>query len=112
HGIVFNLMANHCERQLIGRRFSYPSRVYGLFQTGRMSEDFLLYLIPQIEKVASEIYAHPLAPDADARALQENPGGPFELAAMTSSKVMDRLRAAGFEPATYENLSLDLQSRK
>lgn len=103
-GVVFNLLANHCERQLIQRGFTYPPRVYGLFQTGKMHEDFLLKLIPQIEKVPSEIYAHPLMPDADSQALLENPDGTLELQALLSPKVINAFRTAGFELATYANL--------
>lgn len=104
-GVVFNLLGTYCERQLRGRQFLYPSRTYGLLQTGRMNESYLLKLIPQIEKTASEIYAHPLAPDADAKARQENPGGSSELQALLSARVREAVRAAGFELAAYDKLT-------
>lgn len=104
-GAVFNLLGKHCERKLRGRDFIYPTRVYGLLQTGRMSEEYLLRLIPLIEKASSEIYAHPLAPDADEEARRANPGGVDELKALTSVRVKEALRAAGFEPATYADLT-------
>jgi chitin disaccharide deacetylase len=104
-GAVFNLLAKHCERRLRGRNFIRPDRVYGLFQTGEMTEDHLLKLVPRLEKVATEIYAHPLAHDAERDALRDNPGGAEELRALVSARVREAIRAAGFELTTYEGLA-------
>ncbi len=104
-GTVFNLLGHWCERQLRGRGFVQPQKVYGLLQSGDLNEDYLLGLIPRMARTATEIYAHPLAFDADATARRENPGGARELAALTSVCVRAAVERAGFSLTTYDQLS-------
>jgi hopanoid biosynthesis associated protein HpnK len=113
-GTVFNLLGNWCERRLRGRGFIHPQKVYGLLQSGDMNEDYLLALIQQIGRggqggpiaeAGGEIYAHPLAFDADAAARRENPGGERELKALLSSRVRAAIEKAGFRLATYESVA-------
>ena len=61
-------------------------------------------LIPRMPRTATEIYAHPLACDADAAAQRENPGGARELAALTSVRVRAAVERAGFSLTTYDKL--------
>lgn len=102
-GTVFNLLGRWCEKRLAGRGFIQPQKVYGLLQSGNMNEDYLIGLLKQMESATSEIYAHPLAFDADETAKQENPGGPRELQALTSERVRLAIETAGFRLATYES---------
>ncbi|MDQ3012195.1 MAG: hopanoid biosynthesis-associated protein HpnK [Acidobacteriota bacterium] len=104
-GTVFNLLGRWCERRLEGRGFVRPQKVYGLLQSGDMNESYLLGLLRQMEGATSEIYAHPLAFDADEMAKQENSGGTRELQALISSRVRQAIETAGFELANYESLS-------
>ncbi len=103
-GTVFNLLGHWCERQLRGRGFVQPQKVYGLLQSGDLNEDYLLGLIPRMARTATEIYAHPLAFDAGATAQRENPGGARELAALTSARVRAAIERAGFSLTTYDKL--------
>ncbi len=103
-GTVFNLLGRWCERRLEGRGFVRPRKVYGLLQSGNMNEAYLLGLLERIEATGSEIYAHPLAPDADEASKCENPGGVRELQALTSSRVRDAIERVGFKLATYSQL--------
>ncbi len=102
-GTVFNLLGGWCEKRLAGRNFIQPQKVYGLLQSGDMNESYLLGLLKQMETATSEIYAHPLALDADETARQENPGGIRELQALTSERVRLAIETAGFRLATYES---------
>ncbi len=103
-GIVFNLLGRWCEKRLRGRGFASPQRVYGLLQSGHLSEDYLLGLLGRIEATGSEIYSHPLAFDAGEAAMRENPGGARELRALLSPRVRAAVEKAGFRLATYETL--------
>ncbi|MGH9846197.1 MAG: ChbG/HpnK family deacetylase, partial [Blastocatellia bacterium] len=105
-GAVFNLLGRWCERRLEGRGFAQPRKVYGLLQSGNMNEEYLLGLLERMEPAGSEIYAHPLAFDADEVARHENPGGARELQAMLSERVRRAIESAGFNLATYHSLSL------
>ena len=102
HGIVFNLLARQCEKKLRGRGFVVPGKVYGLLQTGHMNEEYLLGLLPKMPRTTSEIYAHPLASDAEEWNVQENPRGSDELQALLSPRVREALTATKCELTTYE----------
>jgi hopanoid biosynthesis associated protein HpnK len=103
-GAVFNLLGAYCERRLRGRGFAHPAKVYGLLPSGDLNEDYLLGLLARMDGVSSEIYAHPLAADADEAARRENPGGARELEALTSARVRRAIQAAGFRLTTYAGL--------
>jgi chitin disaccharide deacetylase len=107
-GVVFNLLGRWCENQLRGKGFVQPQKVYGLLQSGDMNETYLLGLLDRMENHTSEIYAHPLAFDADESAKRENPGGVIELQALTSDRVRAAIDRAGFSLSTYESISHSL----
>jgi chitin disaccharide deacetylase len=91
-GTVFNLLGGSCERKLEGRGFAQTQRVYGLLQTGDMNEEYLLGLLERIEDGDIEIYAHPLAFDADEAERRKNPGGIRELQALISPRVRQAVK--------------------
>ncbi len=103
-GVVFNLLGRRRQRRLRERGFVQPQKVYGLLQSGDMNEDYLLGLIERMERTSSEIYAHPLAFDADEEAKRENPGGARELKALLSPRVRAAIDKEGFRLTTYETL--------
>ncbi|MGE0128906.1 MAG: hopanoid biosynthesis-associated protein HpnK [Blastocatellales bacterium] len=105
-GTIFNLLGLRRQRRLRGRGFVQPQKVYGLLQSGDMNEEYLIGLIERMEKTSSEIYAHPLAFDADETAKRENPGGERELKALLSPRVRAAIEKAGFRLATYETLPI------
>jgi chitin disaccharide deacetylase len=105
NGIVFNLLARRCQKKLHGRGFIVPENVYGLLQTGNLNEDYLLGLIPQMARTSCEIYAHPLAPDAEDWNARENPRGAIEMQALLSPRVHAALNQAGFTLTTYQHLT-------
>lgn len=108
-GAVFNLLGRWCERRLAGRGFVQPQKVYGLLQSGDMNEAYLLGLLQRMEATSSEIYAHPLAFDADEAAQRENPGGARELQALLSPRVRAAIDQASFRLATYESLGAPVE---
>jgi hopanoid biosynthesis associated protein HpnK len=74
--IVFGQLRRYGEGLLKANQIKFADRVYGLLQTGDMSEEYLLGLIPQIEAELVEIYSHP-----DLVNTEINNGGDVELAA-------------------------------
>ena len=90
--IVFGQLRNYGESLLKAHNIKFADRVYGLLQTGNMSEEYLLSLIPQIEAELVEIYAHPALVNTDI-----NNGGEIELKALLSHKVRELLTVKGFE---------------
>ena len=90
--IVFGQLRNYGEGLLKTHNINFADRVYGLLQTGNVSEEYLLSLIPQIEAELVEIYAHPALVNTDI-----NNGGEIELKALLSHKVRELLTVKGFE---------------
>ena len=75
---------------------AFADRVYGLLQTGRVTEAYLLDLLPRIAAPVTEIYCHPdLALAGEPR--NGPPGaGPQELAAVSSARVRRQVEESGF----------------
>ena len=100
---IFPLLRRRGERRLRAAGVAFADRVYGLYQTGRVSERYLLSLLPRIRAASAEIYAHPALPEPG------NPGGDAggaaELAALLSPRVRAAVEAHGFRLAAYPDLA-------
>ena len=89
--LTFSLLSRGYARDLLrSSGIECADRVYGLLQNGRMTEDYLLGLIPQIQADRVEIYSH-----LSSRAQQS---------ALLSDRVRQVLIARGFQLATYSEL--------
>jgi len=90
---VFDWLRQSGEKRLSSYNVQCLDRVYGLLQTGMMSESYLLGLIPQIKTIYNEIYFHPQSIKGDG-----------EFQALCSQKVKDMLSSEGFEIVNYLQL--------
>lgn len=90
---VFHWLRLSAEKRLSAYKVKCLQRVYGLLQTGMMSESYLLCLIPQIQTIFNEIYFHPQSIKGDQ-----------EFQALCSEKVKDMLSSKGFEIVNYLQL--------
>ncbi len=98
---VFGRLRRYGEGLLSSQGISFANKVYGLLQTGKMTEEYLLSLIPQIQADLVEIYFHPAVAN-DREPLNGSPGaGAVELAALLSAQVREVLIANGFELTNY-----------
>jgi hopanoid biosynthesis associated protein HpnK len=95
---VFGRLRRYGEQLLKAKGISFSDRVYGLLNTGYMTEAYLLGLIPQIEADLVEIYSHPGAGEMGSQL------GQAELDALLSDKVRNALVTQGFELTNYNNL--------
>ncbi|NMG06384.1 hopanoid biosynthesis-associated protein HpnK [Brasilonema sp. UFV-L1] len=99
---VFGRLRRYGEGLLKSKGIGFAERVYGLLQTGCITEEYLLGLIPQIEANLVEIYCHP-AVVRSGESLNGPPGaGEAELAALLSGRVGEMLAAKGFELTNFE----------
>ena len=80
---IFGWLRRFGERQLKGRGIRFADRVYGLLQSGQVTEEYLLGLIPRIRSKEVEIYLHPAIST--------------ELEALLSQRVYKALVLNGFE---------------
>ncbi|MGF1489935.1 MAG: hopanoid biosynthesis-associated protein HpnK [Prochloraceae cyanobacterium] len=94
---IFDRLRQVGENIFTKKQIGFADRVYGLLQTGQISEDYLLHLIGNIKKVnLIEIYAHP-----DLKGT-----GKQELAALTSKRVRECLSFHNFELTNYNELRM------
>jgi hopanoid biosynthesis associated protein HpnK len=101
---VFTRLRSYGEGLLKSKEIQFCDRVYGLLQSGRITEDYLQGLIPQIQADFVEIYSHP-AITIPGEPLNGPPGaGEAELAALLSEQVRDLLTNNGFELTNYNTI--------
>ncbi len=100
--VVFTALRRNGERLLRLHEIQFVDRVYGLLQTSRVTEDYLLRLIPRIQSEGVEIYLHP------DKEMAENPTsqspGQAELNALLSEQVRLLLKHHGFSLTTFKEL--------
>lgn len=102
HAAIFRGLAKRARPKLRAKGVGFADRVIGLLQTGHMTEDYWLKLVPKLPEGLSEIYCHPDAePDAELRRLAPSDDRPGELSALLSPRVKAALAAAGVELTTY-----------
>ncbi|MEO8892656.1 MAG: hopanoid biosynthesis-associated protein HpnK [Coleofasciculaceae cyanobacterium] len=88
---VFTGLRSYGEKLLKSKGIYFCDRVYGLLQSGRMSEDYLQRLIPQIKDSFVEIYSHPAVIFPEESLNGPVGAGEVELAAWLSDSVRELL---------------------
>ncbi|WP_017654773.1 hopanoid biosynthesis-associated protein HpnK [Fortiea contorta] len=94
---VFGGLRRYGEGLLKAHNISFAEQVYGLLQTGKMNEAYLLNLIPQIQADLVEIYSHPAVLKTGEPLNGPPQSGEMELTALLSDQVREALSANGFE---------------
>jgi len=104
-GAVFHTLAAYAAPRLRAAGIRFADRVYGMHQTGHIDEAYVLALLRDLPEGVSELYGHP-ATGAAATMAHQQPGydHPGEVAALTSPRVRDAVRAAGIELISYRDL--------
>ncbi len=87
------------------RNIQYMDRVFGVFHSGRMTEDYLLKLIPQIRAKRVEIYSHPAIALAGEAANEAHGLGEAERDALLSDRVRAVIQQQGFQLTNYQQLN-------
>lgn len=103
--VVYAGLRRYGERLLRSHGIHYVDRVYGMLHSGRMTEDYLLKLIPQIQANLVEIYSHP----ATRLAGEPDNGiglGQAERDALISDRVCAAIQQQGFELTNYRRLGV------
>jgi chitin disaccharide deacetylase len=115
--MIFGRLRRHAESKLSPAGIGFPDRVYGLLQTGRISEAYLLDLLPRLARSAAspeevELYAHPDAA-LPGEPLNGPPGaGARELDALLSPRVRRAVAEAGFALADHSVPQLALSQAR
>lgn len=106
---VFGALSRWALPRLARAGVRYADRLYGLHQTGHMTEAYLLHLIAALPPGTSELYCHPALLDDEARHWRPpDYAGEHELAALCSPRVRTALEAAGIARISYRQLAEQL----
>lgn len=101
---VFQLLRAHGAKRLSAHHIGYADRVYGLLHSGRITETYLINLIPRIQSDRVEIYAHPSLPGGEHSSHGPENGCSLELEALTSTSIRQLIEEYGFERVTFAEL--------
>ena len=109
-GLIFTLLSRRARRLAQDAGLVYNDHLFGLLNDGRMTEEFLLGLIPRLQPGVTEIYSHPaLYPDPELRRWAPGYRRQEELAALLSPRLQEALTAAGVEVSDFRALSFKKQ---
>ncbi len=90
--LAFGVLSRFYRPRLRAAGIFFPDAVFGLLQTGRVSEHYLLRLIERLPPGIHEFYAHPRL---------DTVAGVRELHALVSPRVRAALEARGIHRTTY-----------
>lgn len=102
--LVYGGLRLYGKRLLKSRGIQSADRVFGVFHSGRMTEDYLLKLIPQIRANFVEIYSHPAIAIAGEPANEAFGLGQAERDALISDRVRAAIAHHGFELTHYRQI--------
>ena len=97
--LSFGILSRMAHRRLRGEALLVTDRVYGLMQTGAMSEAYLRFLLGRLRGATAEIYFHPST--AAEEALGPNP---VDLATLLSPALRRMIAEHGLSLTTYAAL--------
>jgi predicted glycoside hydrolase/deacetylase ChbG (UPF0249 family) len=101
--LFFRALRRRCLRTVAGRGFTVMERVYGHLESGSMSSDYLLELLPRLGGQSNEVYFHPGTPHA--RPCPNDPSMDVELHALLDPRVKERIESLGLCPTTFAGVS-------
>jgi len=104
HTLLFGGLARYMGKKLRERGFTFPERVYGNLQSGRMSESYFLYALDRLTAETSEIYFHPAVYPGDRLLSADESQCLIEFEALTSKRVKERVQGLGVKLTNYFEL--------
>ncbi len=102
---IFRLLTKRMRKRLRVEGFSCTDRVYGHLLTGRMTEDYLLFLLERLTVPTCEIYFHPAWYDDRLSLTPAQRQARKEFDALLSPRVAERLSATGLMRGRYCDLN-------
>jgi hopanoid biosynthesis associated protein HpnK len=103
--LVFSVLARYARARLRRHGLLHADRMYGMHQTGRVSEAYLLHLLPRLGSGVSELYCHPGEIDAEMRRWTPDYERDAELAALTSARVRELIERQDIALTSYRELA-------
>ncbi len=105
-GLIFAWLSRRARRLVRAAGLQANDHLFGLLNDGRMTEPYLMGLIPRLKSGVTEIYCHPgLYPDPELDRWAPHYRRREEFAALVSSDLKAALAASGVEVGDYCDLA-------
>ncbi|HKA20990.1 MAG TPA: hopanoid biosynthesis-associated protein HpnK [Blastocatellia bacterium] len=101
YSLLFGGLALYMKSRLKKCGFTFPERVYGNLQSGRMSEGYCLYVLERLTTEISEIYFHPAVYEDHKVLNSEERQCSIEFEALMSTTVKQRMQELGINLTNY-----------
>jgi len=106
-GLVFTFLCRRARRQARAAGLTTNDHLFGLLNDGRLTENYLLGLVPHLQPGVTEIYLHPaLYGDQELRQWAPHYRRQEELAALLSPRLKEALAAHGVEVSDFREVAL------
>lgn len=100
--LIFGALTDHARPELDRLGIRYASEVKGVLNSGRMTEEYILNIIDDLQEGLTEMYFHPgILPDAEISRRMPDYRHMEELAAITSPLVRRRLHELQIHVQNY-----------
>jgi hopanoid biosynthesis associated protein HpnK len=104
--VTFRGLVRWALPRLMAHGMRYPDQMFGLHQSGHVTESYLLGVVAALPPGVTEIYCHASHVDAEARRWRPaDYESEAELAALTSARVRAALEARGVRRMSYRDLA-------
>jgi len=100
--VIFRTLSRRTRRLMRARGLKSNDRLFGLHQSGHMSEDYVLGVIDRLREGVTELYFHPAL---DIGGTPPPAGAQIEVEILTSTRVRDALSARGVKLTTFAELA-------
>jgi chitin disaccharide deacetylase len=93
HAAIFEWLSSRARETLRQKSVKHPQITFGLLQDGRVDEDYLLKLLPELPPGDSELYSHPSLDKFR-----------HEFEALISPRVREQIKKLGIQLIRYQDL--------
>ena len=100
--IIFRTLSRRTRRMMAERGLTSTDALFGLHQSGHLSEDYVVGVIDRIRDGATEMYFHPAA---DIGGVPPAVEAQLEVEILTSRRVRDAIDRNGIELITFADLA-------
>lgn len=100
--VVFRALSRRTRRMMAERGLKSTDWLFGLHQTGHVTESYVLGLVGRLPEGTTEIYFHPAA---DVGGVPPSPEAQEEVEILTSPRLREKLEAGGVRLTTFAELA-------
>ena len=102
--LIFGLLTRRMKRQLLARGFSFAEQVYGHLYSGRMTLEYVLFVLDHLSARTNEIYFHPVVLEVGVAVSLEQQQSARELEILTNGGFYKALHDGSINLTNYFGL--------